>query len=161
MTCWKVFLILTILLASINSNGQNDTLTIVDEFDKSRILVSKKDFISELSSVLEDSIKNELIKHVSSIQDSLVLYNQYFTHDSITYQNSLDSVLFNLFNQNKMMFQVGNELILPEQIKVKIIRVHHCFSVIGKDYGLYYNKVLIASFEKSRNRKAYRTCTPF
>jgi hypothetical protein len=159
---WKISLLLTILLTSINSNGQEDTLVVVDDYDKSRILVSKKDFIKEISSTLKDSTKYELIQYVNTVQDSLVLFDQFFLNATVTQPKDLDVILFNLFNQNKIRFQVGTETIKPDQIKVKTIRVYRFNSIyIGKDWGLFYNEKLITSFEKTRNRRAYRAYTPF
>ena len=141
-----------------------DSLTFEDPVAKAKIIVNKSDYLTEINSIFQDSLKYSVTKYINLLSENSFIERNYFVnlhyYNRTLHPKYFDKALLNLFQKNKLKVTKNGGYLKTSDIKTKVIRVYRCPKTAhiycGKDWGLFYNNELLTSFEKSRNRQTYR-----
>lgn len=148
--------------------AKNDSLSFKDFQTNTNIIVSRSDYLSEINSMFKDSIIYSITKRINSLPNNFMLERNYYVdldyYDRYIHPRFFDEAFLNLLKKNKLLIVKNGVYVKMTDITTKVIRIYCCEKTAhiycGKDWGIFYNKELLTSFHKSRNRRAYavRSC---
>jgi len=148
--------------------AKNDSLLFRDFQTNTNIIVSRADYLSEINSIFKDSIKYSILKRINSLSNNFMIERNYYVdldyYDRYIHPKFFDEAFLNLLKKNKLLILKNGVYVKMTGITTKVIRIYCCKKTAhiycGKDWGLFYNKELLTSFHKNRNRQAYavRSC---
>lgn len=165
---------LIILTVNCCKGNNTDTLIIYDDYDHVKMKMSLDDYLSEVNSSFNDSLKyniNNFFKDsIASIKKrhhgSILIERNYYVnlyyYDRFSHPKKFDTVLFTLLKKNKLIIIKDGVSYRIADLKIKVIPVYRLETLYcGKDWCVFYKDNLLTGFEKTRNSKAYRTIDAF